>query len=160
MHWINSRSIVQGYVCFKSSYTKSGYCVHLNFSNTLILFINFRNAMLKMTSIKNMHIANKLDIAFLCTSLAIESQSKLTNITMKHKSQWVASGHSNSTTSRIAATRGRFAVIRQVAPMYTPPNTCFLGPTRVLKPNSIFIGSAVSAGLTTATDRQTTLLGL
>ena len=41
---------------------------------------------------------------------------------------------------------------------WTPSNTWFLGPTRVLNP--ISIGSAVFAGLTTVTDRQTTLLGL
>ena len=34
-----------------------------------------------------------------------------------------------------------------------------LGPTRVLNPNDISIGSAVFAGLITVTDRQTTLLG-
>jgi len=39
-------------------------------------------------------------------------------------------------------------------------NTWFRGPTRVLNPNGIEIGSAVFAGLTTVTDRQTTLLSL
>jgi len=34
-------------------------------------------------------------------------------------------------------------------------NTWFLGPTCVLKPDYISIGSAVFAGLTTVTDRQT-----
>jgi len=34
-------------------------------------------------------------------------------------------------------------------------NTWFLGPTRVLNPNGISIGSAVFAGLTTVTDRET-----
>jgi len=33
--------------------------------------------------------------------------------------------------------------------------TCFLGPTRVHNPNSLSIGSAVFAGLTIVTDRQT-----
>ena len=37
----------------------------------------------------------------------------------------------------------------------TPSNTWFLGSTRVLNPNAISIGSAVFAGLTTVTDRQT-----
>ena len=37
----------------------------------------------------------------------------------------------------------------------TPSNTWFPGPTRVLKPNGISIGSAVFAGLTNVTDRQT-----
>ena len=34
-------------------------------------------------------------------------------------------------------------------------NTCFLGPVRGHNPNSISIGSAVFAGLTTVTDRPT-----
>jgi len=42
-------------------------------------------------------------------------------------------------------------------------NTWFPGPTRVLNPNGISIGSAVVAGLTSVTDRQTdrqtTILG-
>jgi len=37
----------------------------------------------------------------------------------------------------------------------TPPNTCFLGPTRVQIPNGISIGSTVFAGLTTVTDHAT-----
>jgi len=37
----------------------------------------------------------------------------------------------------------------------TPPNTCFLGPTKVQIPNGITIGSAVFAGFTTVTDRPT-----
>ena len=44
--------------------------------------------------------------------------------------------------------------------VWTPSNTWFLEPTRVLNPNGISIGSAVLAGLTTVTDRpdrQTTL---
>jgi len=39
--------------------------------------------------------------------------------------------------------------------MWTPSNTWFLGPTRVLNPNGISIGSAIFAGLTTVTDWQT-----
>jgi len=39
-----------------------------------------------------------------------------------------------------------------------PSNTWFPGPSRVLNPNGILIGSAVFAGLTSVTDRQTTLL--
>jgi len=48
-------------------------------------------------------------------------------------------------------------VFAKVVPVCTPPNTCFLGPTRVHNPNgiSIGLGSAVFAGLTTVTDRQT-----
>ena len=38
---------------------------------------------------------------------------------------------------------------------WTPFNTWFLGPTQVLNPNGVSIGSAVFAGLTTVTDRQT-----
>jgi len=41
-----------------------------------------------------------------------------------------------------------------------PSNSWFLGPTRGFNPNSVWIGSAVFAGLTTVTDRQTTLIGL
>jgi len=43
--------------------------------------------------------------------------------------------------------------------MWTPCNTWLLGPTSLLNPNGIWITSAVFAGLTNATDRQTTLLG-
>jgi len=43
--------------------------------------------------------------------------------------------------------------------IWTPSNTWFLGPTQVLNPNGILIGSAVFAGLTSVTDRQTMLLG-
>jgi len=42
---------------------------------------------------------------------------------------------------------------------WPPSNTWFLQPTRVLNPNNISIGSAVFAGFTSVTDRQTTLLG-
>jgi len=38
-------------------------------------------------------------------------------------------------------------------------NTWFPGPTQVLNPNGSSIGAAVFAGLTSVTDRQTTLLG-
>jgi len=48
--------------------------------------------------------------------------------------------------------------------IWTPSNTWSLSPTQVLNPNGISIGSAVFAGLTSVTDRQTdrltTLLGL
>jgi len=39
--------------------------------------------------------------------------------------------------------------------IWTPVNEWFLGPTRVHIPNGISIGSAVLAGLTVVTDRQT-----
>jgi len=39
----------------------------------------------------------------------------------------VTSGQSNLTTGCIAVAHGRFNGIRQVAPMCTPRNTCFLG---------------------------------
>jgi len=41
----------------------------------------------------------------------------------------------------------------------SPSNTWFSWPTQVLNPNGILIGSAVFTGLTSVTDRQTTLLG-
>jgi len=41
-----------------------------------------------------------------------------------------------------------------------PSDALFPGPTRVLNPNSISIGSAIFAGLTSVTDRQTMLLRL
>jgi len=40
----------------------------------------------------------------------------------------IISGQSNVTKGRIATAYGRFNGIRQMAPVYTPPNTCFLGP--------------------------------
>jgi len=39
----------------------------------------------------------------------------------------------------------RFSRIRQMAPMCTLSNTCFLGPTRVHNPNGMSIASAVFA---------------
>ena len=49
---------------------------------------------------------------------------------------------------------------RKIAPShgeYGPPcNACFLEPTRAVNPNGISICSAVFAGVTTMTDRQTT----
>jgi len=38
---------------------------------------------------------------------------------------------------------------------WTPSNTWFVGPTRVLNPNGILTGAAVFAGLTSVTDRAT-----
>jgi len=64
-------------------------------------------------------------------------------------------GQSNLTTGCIAATHGRLNGTCQVALACTPPNICFFGPNRVLNPNSIWIGSAVFAGLTIVTDWQT-----
>jgi len=55
---------------------------------------------------------------------------------------------------RIAA-RGRFSGIRQVAPVCTPPNTCFIGLTGVHDPNGISILSAVFAGFSSVTYLQT-----
>ena len=49
------------------------------------------------------------------------------------------------TTVRIVAAHGWFNSINQVAPVCTPPNTCFLGPTRVQIPNCILIDSAIFA---------------
>ena len=69
--------------------------------------------------------------------------------------QRVTAGQSNLTTGRIAAAHGRFSRVRQVAPMCTPSNACFLEPSQVHTANDISIGSVVFAGLTTAIDRQT-----
>ena len=44
--------------------------------------------------------------------------------------------------------------------IWTPSNAWFLESTRAHNPNIVSIGSAVFAGLTTVTDRQTMLLGL
>jgi len=49
---------------------------------------------------------------------------------------------------RITAVHGWFSGIRQVAPVCTPRNTCFLGPTRVHNPNGIWIDSAIFTQLT------------
>jgi len=55
----------------------------------------------------------------------------------------IVSGQSNVTKGCIATARGRFSGIRQMAPVYTTPNTCFLRPIQVQIPNGISIGSAV-----------------
>jgi len=55
------------------------------------------------------------------------------------------SSQSSLTKGRIAATRGRFSRIRQVAPMCTPSYICFFGPTRVHIQNGISISSVVFA---------------
>jgi len=57
--------------------------------------------------------------------------------------------------------------LQKIAPSHRgsglPSNTWFPGPTQVLNPNGVSIGSAVFAGITRVTDRQTnqqtTLLG-
>ena len=53
------------------------------------------------------------------------------------------SGQSILRTGRIAAAHGRFSGIRQVAPVCTRANTCFLGPTQVQVSNDISISSVV-----------------
>ena len=60
----------------------------------------------------------------------------------------ITSGQSNLTRGHIAAAHGQFSGIRQVAPVCTPPNRCFFGPTQVQIPNGISISSAVFAQLT------------
>ena len=83
----------------------------------------------------------------------------LTIATRLKASAIITSDQSKLTTGRIAGIHGRFSGIRQMAPACTPPNTCFLGPTRVHNPNDTSIGWGVFlAGLTTylLTDRQTT----
>jgi len=47
-----------------------------------------------------------------------------------------------------ATAHGRSSGFLQVVPVCTPPNRCFLGPTRVQIPNSISIGSAAFAQMT------------
>ena len=64
-------------------------------------------------------------------------------------------GQSNLTKGRTAAAHGLFNGIRQVAPMCTPCNTCFLGPTRVHNPDDISIGSAVFLAKLTAESHYT-----
>jgi len=51
------------------------------------------------------------------------------------------------TEGRIAAAHGRFSGIRQVAPVCTLPDTCFLGPNQIHNPNSISTVSAIFAQL-------------
>ena len=46
-------------------------------------------------------------------------------------------------------------IARSHGVIWTPSNTLFLGPTRVLSPNGISIGSVVLAGFTTVTNIQT-----
>ena len=50
---------------------------------------------------------------------------------------------------RNAAAHGRFSCIHQVAPMWPPYNTCFLGSTQVHTPNGMSSGLAVFAQHTT-----------
>ena len=68
--------------------------------------------------------------------------------------------------SRCCISHGRKSLYLQWAPFpqkiapshrgrRTPSNTWFLGPTQVLNPNGISIGSTVFAGLTSVTDRRT-----
>jgi len=52
-------------------------------------------------------------------------------------------------------TKGHINRIRHVAPMCTPSNACFLGPSQVHIPNGISNGSAIFAGLTIVTDLLT-----
>ena len=57
------------------------------------------------------------------------------------------SGQSNLTQGCIAAAHERCSGTRQVAPMYTPPNTWFRGPTRVHNPNSITTSISISSAV-------------
>jgi len=77
------------------------------------------------------------------------------------------SGQSNLTSGYIAAAYGRYSLqwgalfslkIKLPLPIGRsgrPSNTRFPGPTQVLNPNGMLIGSAVFAGLTTVTNPQT-----
>jgi len=49
----------------------------------------------------------------------------------------------------------RLKIAPTMGGIWTPSNTWFLGPIRVLNPNSISIGAAVFAGLTSVTDSAT-----
>jgi len=84
-----------------------------------------------------------------------EFQKSAPECTAQFQNKNLTSGQSSLTKDRIAGARGQFSGIRQVAPMYIPSNTCFLGPTRVHNPSGISIGATVSAGLTIVTDRPT-----
>jgi len=55
----------------------------------------------------------------------------------------------------IAAARGRFSRIRQVAPTCTTSSTWFLGPSRVHNLNGMSIASAIFARLPIMTDPPT-----
>jgi len=68
--------------------------------------------------------------------------------TEQRRLQMQTSGKSHLTLGCITTAHWRFSRIHQVAPMCTPSNTWFLGPTRSKVQNSISIGSAVFAQLT------------
>jgi len=72
------------------------------------------------------------------------------------------SGQSTFTENRIADARARFNPIRQLAPMYSPPNrpTSFLGPIPESTSQTVSIGSTIFAGLAIVTGRQITPLRL
>jgi len=56
---------------------------------------------------------------------------------------------------RIAAAHGRFDGIRQVAPVCTPPNTCFLGPPESTTQMAPFSRICSAYYCDRPTDRQT-----
>jgi len=63
-----------------------------------------------------------------CLRRSSSRHSRLTSLWQLHR-QITTTRQSDFTAGRIAAARGRFSSIRQVAPVCTPPNTWFLGPT-------------------------------
>jgi len=67
-------------------------------------------------------------------------------------------------TSSFASARGDkstgMSFSLKIAPSHGGIHHMALGPTQVLNPNGMSIGSAVFAGLTSVTHRQTTLLSL
>jgi len=74
------------------------------------------------------------------TSLASGFNSLFYNMCMPFSQRFstLTSGQSNL---RKRLHRQRFNGIPQVAPVCTPPNTFFLGPTRIVNPHGISIGS-------------------
>ena len=99
-------------------------------------------------------------IAFMISWAILRSQSK-------GHDDWFSCFHTGDTTECPYTLRWDAPFPLKITPSnwgaWTPSNTWFPGPTRVLNPNGISIGSAVFAGLTSVTDRptdrQTTLLG-
>ena len=66
-------------------------------------------------------------LRLVCLCRSTSRHSRLTSLWQLHRQ--ITTGQSDFTASRIAATRGRFSSIRQVAPVCTLPNTRFRGPT-------------------------------
>jgi len=82
------------------------------------------------------------------TNEQIDWQTKLTppktSASLRYTMPWITSGQSNLTKRPHCHCQTQMV---QAAPMCTPHNTFFLGPTRVHNPNGISICSAISAQL-------------